>query len=191
MNSPQKANLRLGCGGGGAVLRLFSGGEGMKGGQSTVCKGTALPTRDPPGASLPLHGPLTICWDMKCHTLSPSHYGQQTLLVRLQEDRGKRGAVQSLETTCQLWSFEAHKPMSSSATLGSKKKEKPWFSDFFSRAHHPPHLSEALLESMGEIKNQIQVYIKQKSISTLTTSLFWAASPTAATFWSAHQNSGV
>jgi len=75
------------------------------------------------------------------HTQSVSHYAQQNLLVRLPEDRGTRGAVQSLETTFQLQSFEARKPVSSDTTLGSKKPR------YFSRAHDPPHLSEALLES--------------------------------------------
>lgn len=48
---------------------------------------------------------------------------------------------------------------------------------FFSRAHYPTHLSEALMESMGETNNQVWVYMKQNvnypcHISTLTASLF-------------------
>lgn len=85
-------------------------------GHSTSCQ---WPTRRlPPAArlsnSLLGHGG-------QCHTRSASRSRQQNLLIRLQEDSGTRGAVQSLETAFQLQSFEAHKPISSDITLGSKK----------------------------------------------------------------------
>lgn len=54
---------------------------------------------------------------------SVSLYRHHNLLIRLQEDRGTRGAVQSLETTFLLLSFEAHKPVPSEVTLGSKEAD--------------------------------------------------------------------
>lgn len=42
------------CGGRGPVLGIFSEGEGVKRGQSTTHKGTALPNNAPPGTSLNL-----------------------------------------------------------------------------------------------------------------------------------------
>lgn len=95
----------------------------MKGGQSTTCKGTALPTSGPTR-----HFPPTAWLSNSLlghrgqfHTQPAPHYRQQNLLMKLQEDRSTRGAAQSLETTFQLHSFEAHKPISSDIILGSKK----------------------------------------------------------------------
>lgn len=140
-------------GGGGAVLSFFSEGERIKGGQSTTGKGPALPTRRfPPTAwlsnSLLGHGG-------QCHTQSVSHYRQQNLLIRLQEDRGTKGVVQSLRNhspALKFWSPQANIIW---CKTGSKKSP-----DFFCRAHYPPHLSGAFLESMGEINNQIWFYRK-------------------------------
>lgn len=159
VNSPQKVNLRLppvqmwGQKGSSSVFQWRRGDEGRSKhhtwGHSTSRQ---WPTRRfPPAArlsnSLLRHGG-------QCHTQSVSHYRQQNLLISLQEDRGTRGAVQSLETTIQLWSFEAHKPFD--VTLGSKKSP-----DFLAGLTTLLASQEAQKEeSMGEINHQIWFYMK-------------------------------
>lgn len=114
MSIPTEGEPAPCSGGGGAVFGFSSEGEGVKRGQSTTYKGTALPNSGPPGTSL-------------------------NLLIRMQEDRSIKGAVQSLETTFHPLSFEAHKPISSDTTLSRKKTQKTQQQKkprYFGRAHY-------------------------------------------------------